>query len=749
MSAPEAAAREPWREMGLKDHEYEKIKTLMGREPNYVELGMFAVLWSEHCGYKHSRSTLRKLPTTGPAVLQGPGENAGVVDIGLPDQAVAFRVESHNHPIAIEPYNGAATGIGGIIRDVLAMGARPIALLDSLRFGDLDDPRVRYIFGGVVSGIAGYGNCVGVPTVGGEVYFDEAYRDNPLCNVMCVGVIDKDKLTKGVAEGIGNSVMLVGAATGRDGIHGATFASEELSEDSEERRPSVQVGDPFMEKLAIEACLELIESGVVVGVQDMGAAGITSSCAETATRAGNGVEIDVDRVPLREADMTPYEIMLSESQERMLVIVERGREEEVHRICRKWGLNSVVIGHVTDDRMFRVRKGGEVVAEVPARALTDEAPVYSPASREPGYYRQVRSFDSTTVPEPDPAEYASILRGLLSSPTIASKEWVYRQYDHMVRTNTVVYPGSDAAVLRIKGTSRGIALSIDCNSRYCYLDPETGGAIAVAEAARNVVCSGARPIGITNCLNFGNPEKPEIFWQFEKVIDGMSAACRALETPVTGGNVSFYNETNAQAVYPTPTIGMVGVLDDIDQRVTAGFKRSGDVVVLLGETKNEIGGSEYLKVVHGQVTGRPPELDLDLEKRVQGACLKAIDQGLVAAAHDCSEGGSAVALAEMCFLAEPGAKGIHADLYADFRADALLFGESQSRILVEVPREKMDALMVIIREFQIPFAVAGEVTSDRFTLSVTGRRGGRKNLIDLPTAEIEQRWRGGLEQWMK
>jgi len=602
-----------WQQMGLREQEYQKAIELLGREPNYVETGLFAVMWSEHCSYKHSRPELKKFPTSGPQVLQGPGENAGVVDIG-DGQAVVFKIESHNHPSAIEPYQGAATGVGGIVRDVFAMGARPIASLNSLRFGKLSDPHQRFLMGGVVAGIAGYGNCLGIPTVAGEVYFNDSYRGNCLVNAMCVGLIDQKALAKGTAAGVGNAVMLVGARTGRDGIHGATFASEELSEASQAKRPSVQVGDPFMEKLLIEACLELIERKLVVGMQDLGAAGLTSSGSEMAARGNSGVELDVALVPRREPNMTPYEVMLSESQERMLVVVQPERVDEVQAVFKKWGLTAVHVGRVTDDGMFRILENGVVVANVPAKALTDEAPVYHAVATRPVWQDEVQRLPADL---PLPADLGKVLKQLLASPNIASKEWVYRQYDHMVRDNTVILPGSDAAVLRVKGTNKGLALTVDCNSRYVYLDPYLGGKLAVAEAARNLVCAGAKPLAITNCLNFGSPERPEIFWQFKEAVRGMGDACRALDTPVTGGNVSFYNEANGQAVYPTPTVGMVGLLTDIERRVTQGFQAAGDAVVLLGETMPEIGGSEYLAVVHGLECGQPPELDLERESKLQ------------------------------------------------------------------------------------------------------------------------------------
>lgn len=544
-----------YQQMGLSDEEFAMIEKILGRTPNYTETGLFSVMWSEHCSYKNSKPVLKKFPTTGEKVLQGPGEGAGIVDIG-DGQAVVFKIESHNHPSAIEPYQGAATGVGGIIRDVFSMGARPIALLNSLRFGELDSARVRYLFKEVVAGIAGYGNCIGIPTVGGEVQFDPCYEGNPLVNAMCVGLIDHKDIKKGQAHGLGNTVMYVGAKTGRDGIHGATFASEELTEQSDEKRPAVQVGDPFMEKLLLEACLELVQSDALVGIQDMGAAGLASSSSEMASKAGMGIELNLDLVPQRETGMTAYEMMLSESQERMLIVVKKGREQEIKDLFAKYDLECVAIGKVTDDKQFRLLHKGEVVADIPVDALAEDAPVYHKPSKEPAYFAEFQAMDHE-VPQVD--NLKETLLQLLSQPTIASKEWVYEQYDYMVRTNTVVSPGSDAAVTRIRGTRKALAMTTDCNARYVYLDPETGGKIAVAEAARNIICSGAEPLAITDNLNFGNPEKPEVFWQIEKAADGISEACRVLETPVIGGNVSLYNETSGTAIYPTPVIGMVGL----------------------------------------------------------------------------------------------------------------------------------------------------------------------------------------------
>lgn len=726
------ADRKIYREMGLTDEEYAKVVEILGRKPNYTETGLFSVMWSEHCSYKNSKPVLRRFPTSGSRVLQGPGEGAGIVDIG-DGQAVVFKVESHNHPSAIEPYQGAATGVGGIIRDVFSMGARPVALLNSLRFGELNKPRTKYLFENVVAGIAGYGNCMGIPTVGGEVAFDPCYEGNPLVNAMCVGLIDHDKIQKGVAEGIGNPVMYVGAATGRDGIHGATFASEELNEESEAKRPAVQVGDPFMEKLLLEACLELLETDAVVGIQDMGAAGLTCSSAEMASKAGNGMELNLDLVPQREKGMTPYEMMLSESQERMLLVVKKGRESEVEKIFKKWGLNSAVVGRVTDDGMLRLTHKGEVVAEVPVKSLADDAPVYCKPSQEPVYYNEYRNVDTLNLPEP--ADYTEALKKVLSAPTVASKEWVYNQYDYMVRTSTAVVPGSDAAVITIRGTRKALAMSIDCNGRYVYLDPETGGAIAVAEAARNVVCSGAEPIGLTDCLNFGNPEKPEIFWQFEKAVDGMSEACRVLETPVIGGNVSLYNETNGEAVYPTPVVGMVGLIHDVDHITTQAFKNEGDVLLLLGETKAEIGGTEYQKQMNGSIIGRPPSIDLETEKRLQKTVLMAIQQGLIASAHDLAEGGLAIALVES---AQPGL-GASVDWNIDLRPDFALFSESQSRVLLSVKPEHVEKVRELAAANGILCTRIGTVGTDAIKVTVNGRE-----LINTPLEELKAVWKGAI-----
>jgi phosphoribosylformylglycinamidine synthase len=722
-----------YRQMGVSDDEFSMIEKIMGRLPNYTELGIFSVMWSEHCSYKNSKPVLKKFPTTGEHVLQGPGEGAGIVDIG-DDQAVVFKIESHNHPSAIEPYQGAATGVGGIIRDVFSMGARPIALLNSLRFGELTSPRVRYLFEEVVAGIAGYGNCIGIPTVGGEIQFDPSYDGNPLVNAMCVGLINHEDIKKGVAKGIGNTVMYVGAKTGRDGIHGATFASEELTDASDEKRPAVQVGDPFMEKLLLEACLEVIKCDALVGIQDMGAAGLTSSTAEMASKAGSGIEMNLDLVPQREAGMTPYEMMLSESQERMVLVVERGREKEITDIFDKYELEAKAIGVVTDDKMLRLLHKGEVVVEIPVDALAEEAPVYHKPSAEPAYYKEFQEMEAST---PEVGDLKETLVNLLKQPTIASKEWVYDQYDYMVRTNTVVAPGSDAAVLRIRDTNKALAMTTDCNSRYLYLDPEVGGMIAVAEAARNIVCSGGRPLAVTDCLNFGNPEKPEIFWQIEKAADGMSEACRVLNSPVIGGNVSLYNETNGTAVYPTPVIGMVGLIEDTKYITTQSFKAAGDLIYLIGETKNEFGGSELQKMVHGKIFGKAPEMDLGVEAERQAQVSAAIRAGLVASAHDVAEGGLAVAAAESTF----GTNGLGASITVNGEAVAALFSETQSRFIVTVKPEHQTAF-----EEMTEAALIGSVTEDA-AFTVKNETG--EILIQSKVSALETAWRGAIPCLLK
>jgi phosphoribosylformylglycinamidine synthase subunit PurL len=726
-SAEQIKQEKIYKTMGLSTDEFAMVEKILGRLPNYTELGLFSVMWSEHCSYKTSKPVLRKFPVTGEHVLQGPGEGAGIVDIG-DEQAVAFKIESHNHPSAIEPYQGAATGVGGIIRDVFSMGARPVAILNSLRFGELDSARTKYLFKEIVAGIAGYGNCIGIPTVGGEIYFDPSYEGNPLVNAMCVGLIDHKDIQKGQAKGTGNTVMYVGAKTGRDGIHGATFASEELTEASESKRPAVQVGDPFMEKLLLEACLEVVQSDALIGIQDMGAAGLTSSSAEMASKAGYGIEMNLDLVPQRETGMTAYEMMLSESQERMLLVVTKGREAEIQEIFKKYDLDCVAVGTVTDDKMLRLHHNGQVVADVPADALAEDAPVYNMPSTEPAYYRENQAIKAE-IPVVENVE--ETLMKLMQQPTIASKEWVYNQYDHMVRTSTVVSPGSDAAVVRIRGTRKALAMTTDCNSRYIYLDPETGGKIAVAEAARNIVASGAEPLAITDCLNFGNPEKPEIFWQIEKATDGMSEACKVLKTPVIGGNVSLYNETSGEAVYPTPVVGMVGLIKDLDHITTQAFKNAGDLVYLLGETKDEFGGSELQKLTSGKIFGKAPELDLEVEEKNQKAVLKAIQEGLVASAHDLAEGGLAVALAESAI----GSEGLGVKVNTTGHAVSALFSESQSRFILTVKKEHQSEFEKVTSA-----ALIGEIT-EQPTLQIVH---DGETIIDTPIETLEKAWKGAI-----
>jgi phosphoribosylformylglycinamidine synthase len=722
---------------GLSRSEFDLICERLGREPNPLELAMFGVMWSEHCSYKNSRALLKTLPTGGSAILQGPGENAGIVDIGK-GLAVVMKVESHNHPSAVEPYQGAATGVGGIIRDIFTMGARPIALLNSLRFGELDKARTRYLFENVVKGIGDYGNCMGIPTVAGEIYFDDHYTGNPLVNAMCVGIMRHEEVKYARAKGVGNPVMLVGATTGRDGMGGAAFASVELTEQSLERKSAVQVGDPFMEKLLLEACIELFKTDAAVAIQDLGAAGLTSSCCEMASRGRSGIRIELSCVPRREEAMTPVEIMLSESQERMLVVVKRGREKEVGAIFEKWGLSGTVIGEVTDDGLFSVLERGKVVASLPARLLADDAPIYTRESTRPAYLESVGSFD---LHEREDMKIKETLIALLARPTIAGKEWVYRQYDHMVRTSTVTGPGSDAAVLRIRGTDRAIALTIDGNGSYCYLDPFRGAAIAVAEAARNLVCSGARPLAITDGLNFGNPEKREIYWQFKEAIAGLAAACNILETPVISGNVSFYNETETGAIFPTPIVGMVGVIEDISKVTGSFFISEGDVILLLGENTHELGGSEYLRMLTGKTIGECPAIDLEREKGVQRLCLEAIGRSLLNSAHDCSEGGLAVALSECCFGKGLGAK---IELNDTLPIDALLFGEAQSRIVVSLEESKLDSLLELAGEFGVPAQVLGRVDRSELKIDVCGRE-----VLSAPVGELEARWRGAIECAMR
>jgi phosphoribosylformylglycinamidine synthase subunit PurL len=724
---------------GLTRDEYDRVIHLLGREPTYTELGLFSALWSEHCSYKSSRAFIRRLPTRAPHVLQGPGENAGVVDLG-DGLALAMKIESHNHPSFIEPFQGAATGVGGILRDIFTMGARPIALLDSLRFGPPEDPTSAYLLGGVVAGIAHYGNCFGCPTVGGEVAFGPEYARNPLVNVLCLGLVPRSRIFRARAEGVGNTFLYVGAKTGRDGIHGATMASEAFDETSAERRPTVQVGDPFTEKLLLEACLEAFATGAVLGIQDMGAAGLACSISEMPARAGTGAAIDLDRVPQRESGMTPYEILLSESQERMLLVVAAGREAEVERIFSKWELDAVPIGRVTADGMLRVRARGDLVAELPVRALTEDAPVYERLRARPDWLEAARAFDPRSLPEPADAT-AALLR-LLAAPTIASKQAIWRQYDHMVGINTLVLPGSDAAVLRLKGTRRALAVATDGNGRYGYLDPFQGGALAVAEAARNVVCAGGRPLAVTDCLNFGSPERPDVMWQFVEAVEGIAEACRALALPVVGGNVSFYNETLGQAILPTPIVGIAGLLEDAERRTTQWFKEPGDLVALLGDPGGSLGGSEYLLALTGRVAGPLAALDLDRERAVQAACLAAIEAGCVRSAHDCAEGGLAVALAECC-ITGPRRLGAQVALAPGGRVDEVLFGEAPSRIVVTVDPEEWTRFDRIVSEWAIAVTRLGRVGGDRLTVRI-----GDAVPIDAGIDVMTEAFGATLERWI-
>jgi len=752
----------------LTPQEFNRIKELLGREPNLVELGVFSVMWSEHCSYKSSRIHLKRLPTAGERVIVPPGENAGVVDVG-DGWCAAFKIESHNHPSFIEPFQGAATGVGGILRDIFTMGARPVAALNSLRFGSLDDPkngrRNRSLLAGVVAGIAHYGNAFGVPTVGGEVAFDDAYALNPLVNAFALGLVRKDQIFFGKATGVGNPVLYVGAKTGRDGIHGATMASAEFDEEALEKRPTVQVGDPFLEKLLLEACLEAMRSGAIAGIQDMGAAGLTCSTCEMAARAGTGIEIDLSLVPQRETGMTAYEMLLSESQERMLIVAHKGRSREVVEIFAKWDLDAVVIGHVRDDGRMRVMHEGELVCDVPVKALTDEAPVYdrpksqvqSPKSQAP---QHVKGQSTKTKDQ----NFNETLLTLLSSPNLASKEWVYRQYDHMVRTNTTVLPGADAAVVRIKETRKALAIALDGNGRYCAANPREGAKLIVAEAARNVVCVGARPIAITNCLNFASPERPEVMWSFSEVIDGMAEACRAFDTPVVSGNVSFYNETEGRGVLPTPVIGMIGLIEDVKRVIQPGFKNEGDVIALLGETRDDLSLSEYARIKGGSSpTVREgvnvPQLNLERERAVQAACLQAAEGGLLNSAHDCSDGGLAVALAECCFSSlnregigaqislESGVWSLESKTKDGSASDSrlqtsdLLFSETPSRIIISFAETARNEVEEIASAAGCPMLIFGSVGSDRLQIVSEGHV-----LISLPVEEMERAWRSSLKQ---
>lgn len=723
-----------YREWGLTDEEYGTIcDKILHRLPNYTETGLFAVMWSEHCSYKNSKPVLRKFPTTGPQVLQGPGEGAGIVDIG-DGQAVVFKAESHNHPSAVEPYEGAATGVGGIIRDIFSMGARPIAILDSLRFGELDNERTKHIFEEVVAGISGYGNCIGIPTVGGETVFDPCYKGNPLVNAMCVGLIDQKDMQKGQAAGVGNSIMYVGAKTGRDGIHGATFASEEFKEEEEAQRSAVQVGDPFMEKLLMEACLECIYdySDALIGIQDMGAAGLVSSSSEMASKAGSGLLLNLDDVPQRETEMTPYEMMLSESQERMLLCIKKGEEQRIVDLFKKYELDAVVIGEVTDDGMYRLSHAGKVVAELPVDALAEDAPVYYKPTAVPA---RIAAFAAMEDYKPVFTSAQDTLVALLQQATLASKKSVYDTYDSMVRTSTVVGPGSDAAVVRVRGTKKAIAMTTDCNGRYLYLNPEIGGQIAVAEAARNIVASGGKPLAITDCLNYGNPDKPEIFWELSTSADGISEACRQLDTPVISGNVSLYNETDGVAVYPTPMIGMVGLIEDLAHITTQAFKAAGDHIILIGETKADFNGSELQKMELGKIEGKLMDFDLAVEKENQANVLKAIKAGLIASAHDLSEGGLAVGLMESVFDT-----GLGFDVTVSMDK-TLLFSETQSRFILTVKPENVAAVEAI---FGSAAAQIGTVTA-----AAVAKIAAANETITLDIKEVQTKWEEAIPCLLK
>jgi phosphoribosylformylglycinamidine synthase II len=762
------------REHGLTPEEYEKIKQLLGgREPTRTELGIFSVMWSEHCSYKSSRVHLKRLPTRSKLVVQGPGENAGIIDIGE-GWACAFKIESHNHPSFIEPFQGAATGVGGILRDIFTMGARPAAVMDSLRFGPIDVARTllsaqagqapaspqagptqaeihknHSVLEGVVSGIASYGNCFGVPNLGGEVKFEPCYSGNPLVNAFALGLVRKNEIFYARAAGEGNPVIYVGAKTGRDGIHGATMASEEFSEESEAKRPNVQVGDPFLEKLLLEACLEAMQTGAIVGIQDMGAAGLTCSTCEMGARGGTGIEIELDRVPQRETGMTPYEIMLSESQERMLLVAQKGREEEVFRVFRKWGLDAVEVGRVTSNAKMRVLEHGKVVAEIPNAALTDSAPLYKrPMTRwEPPVERDRPAH----IQLAESGDFTPQLKQLLASPNICSKRWVWQQYDHMVQTNTVEAPGAgDAGVIRIKGLNRGLAMSLDGNGRWCYLDPRLGAMHAVAEAARKVACAGATPAGATNCLNFGNPEKAHIMWQFSQVIDGMTKACEELDTPITGGNVSFYNETLGEGIYPTPVVGVVGILEDVHKTAKMHFRSAGRKIILLRgnepgdavDVESEFGSSEYAKEVLGAMWGYPPQLDLENEAELQRALVAMIKAGVIESAHDCSDGGLAVALAEAALPAGVGVK-VHLT-EQNLPPEFLLFGEDASRVVVSCDAAHLARLREMAAEFGVHADVLGETGSERVEITMDGQ-----SMISASIAELRDAYEGALERALR
>lgn len=721
---------------GLTEEEYNLIVATLQRDPNHTEVGILGAMWSEHCSYKSSKIHLKKLPTKGKQVIQGPGENAGIVDLG-DDLCAVFKMESHNHPSYIEPYQGAATGVGGIIRDIFTMGARPIALLDSLRFGNPDLPKTKFLIKGVVSGIADYGNCIGIPTVGGEVYFDDCYNGNPLVNVFCLGITKKDKIFKGYASGIGNPVIYVGSKTGRDGIQGAIMASDSFTSESEQKRPAVQVGDPFTEKLLLEACLELFETDCVVGIQDMGAAGLISSSTEMADRGQTGLDLWMEKVPRREKNMTPYEVLLSESQERMLMVLNKGKEKNAKSIFKKWGLDFSVIGEVTDTKVLRIFDNNDLVASLPIDFITNSAPSYDRPYTEP--VKNIKSKEdiknNLTIEE-------TFLK-VLTSPTITSKRWIFEQYDYMVRTNTIFIPLNDSAVLNIKRTNKGIAITSNCNSRYCYLDPREGAKIAVAESARNLACSGALPLAITDCLNFGNPEKPEIMWQFKESIEGMKEACLKLNTPVVSGNVSFYNETEGESVYPTPTVGMVGLIKDLDKTVNQWFKSEGDLIAILGDTYDEIDGSEYQKLFNGNISGMPPKIDLDQESNLIKTLIELANKSIINSAHDLSEGGIAVALAECCFSKNKNF-GFIVNLdninVKKLNIPVLLFSESQSRCIVSINKNNLQKLKDITSENSINLKLIGVVGGNKMII---------ENILDLRVEDVYRQWDKAFEEKLR
>jgi len=717
-------------ELGLREDEYRRIVEELGREPTKTEIAMYSVMWSEHCAYKHSRLLLKKFPTKADYVLCGPGENAGIIDIG-DGLAVAIKAESHNHPSAVEPYQGAATGVGGIVRDIFTMGARPIALMDSLRFGNLAKARQKYLLDGVVAGIAGYGNTIGVPTVGGEIYFEDSYEGNCLVNVLCIGLIEKGDMITAVSRGPGNLVVLMGSKTGRDGIGGCSvLASEEFDETSESKRPSVQVGNPLMEKLLIEACLELKEKDLIVALQDFGAAGITCSSCEMSAKGQVGMDLDLGKVPRREVHMEPFEIMMSESQERMMAVALPSKIDEFLRVCEKWEVPATVIGKVNADGQVRISDNGEMVADLRAASLADDVPIYHPEAQKPAY---IDELAGKPLDIQEPGDYNRVLLDLIASPNLCSRHYVFEQYDHMVQTNTAVLPGSDAGVLRIKGTNKALAITIDCNSRYTYLDPRTGAQIALAEAARNIVASGGNPLAVTDCLNFGNPEKPAIFWQFKEAVEGLADACRILQTPVVSGNVSFYNESFSEAIYPTPTVGMVGLIEDISHITTIAFKEN-KAVALLGDTKPELGGSEYLKVIEGKVQGKPPAVDLEKEKSLHNAVLESIKEGLISSAHDLSEGGLAIALSESCLAGNTGAV-IDCPSKVEY-----LFSESQGRMLLSFDEKVTEKLKNIAAKHSVAFNILGKTGGNELIIS---------DIINIPLKTLHENWHQALEKQLE